>query len=101
MSRYDRRQRPDPTEKRSRVFAVPRMNLAYSAAQPLRSLALGCHPQQAPEFNRWYQQHGISGAHHDASGDCLLESRQARNEVMKLRGLRDNDAGYGDWSGQH
>lgn len=101
MSQYNRRQRLDFTRHRSRVFASPLVNLAYSAAKPLRSLALGCHPQQIAEFNQLYAKHGITGAHHDASGDCLLESRQARNEVMKLRNLRDNDAGYGDWSGHH
>jgi len=74
---------------------------AISQSRPLRSLGLGCHRTQVAEFNQFYRDNRITGVHHDADGTCVLESREARNEVLKLRGLRDNDAGYGDWSGKH
>ena len=38
---------------------------------------------------------------HKENGNLVMESRKARNEVLKLRGCRDNDAGYGDYSGEH
>jgi hypothetical protein len=86
--------------KRSKVFAVPMLGTAISVAKPLKSIGLGCHRTQVEEFNQFYRENGINSAHHDANGDCILESRQARNQVLKLRGMRDNDAGYGDHSGK-
>ena len=82
-------------------LGVPMVGVAISQAAPLRSLGLGCARRQVGEFNRYYREHGISGAYHDSDGTCVLESRQARNKVLKLRGLRDNDAGYGDWAGKN
>jgi hypothetical protein len=96
---YNRRSKVDFSVNRSTVFAVPMIANAISGAKPLRSLGLACHSRQVSEFNDFYRQHGIVGAHHDADGTCVLESRKARNEVLKARNLRDNDAGYGDWSG--
>lgn len=81
-------------------LGVPMIGGAINQAKPLRSLGLGCHRTQAREFNQYYRENGITGAHHDKDGVCVLESRQARNKVLKLRGLRDNDAGYGDWAGE-
>jgi hypothetical protein len=96
---YNRRKRVDPSVNRSKKYAPPRLGVAISGSKPLESVGLGCHPTQVQEFNQYYQQHGITGAHHNEKGNCVLESRKARNQVLKLRGLRDNDAGYGDWSG--
>jgi hypothetical protein len=101
MTRYNRRNKVDFSVHRSRVFAVPMLGGAISEANPLRSLGLSCGADQAREFNEFYREHGITGAYHERDGTCVLESRQARNDVLKLRGVRDNDAGYGDWAGNH
>jgi hypothetical protein len=99
---YNRRKRTDPSVKRSKIFAVPMIGgVAISEAKPLRSLGLACHSNQVAEFNQFYRENGIVGASHESDGTCVLESRKARNEVLKLRGLRDNDAGYGDWAGNN
>lgn len=86
-------------ELRSRVFSVPMIGNAISPVNPLRSVGLSCHPSQVGEFNEDYRKAGIVHAHHAADGTCVIESRKARNQVLKLRGLRDNDACYGDHSG--
>lgn len=82
-------------------LAVPMVGNAINGAKPLRSIGLGCHRTQVQEFNQMYAEAGISGAGHDPDGTCVLESRQARNKVLKLRNMRDNDAGYGDHAGDN
>jgi len=93
--------KPNFTKNKSDVFAVPNINNAINQAKPLESVGLGVHRTQATEFNEMYRDAGISGAMHKEDGTLVLESRQARNKVLKLRGCRDNDAGYGDWGGEH
>ena len=78
---------------------APMVARGASQDRPLESVALSCHPLQVAEFNAMYAAAGITGASHRADGTCVLESRRARNEALKLRGLRDNDAGYGDHAG--
>jgi hypothetical protein len=72
---------------------------AISQAKPWKSLGMGCSSRQVKEFNDFYQENGITGAYHEPDGTCVATSRKARNQVLKLRNMRDNDAGYGDWSG--
>lgn len=98
---YSRRNKVNTRAKQSKVFAIPNIATSISQANPLRSLGLGCHRNQVGEFNQFYAENGITGAYHDSDGTCVLESRKARNEVLKLRRLRDNDAGYGDWGGDN
>lgn len=78
---------------------VPMISTAYS--KPLQSLGAGCHPKQVTEFNQMLAGAGITGARHLPDGKCEFDSREARNQVLKLRNLRDNDAGYGDYAGQN
>lgn len=75
-----------------------RPSVTYST--PLKSIALGVHSSQSNEFNEMYREHGILGAHHEPDGTCVLESNQARNAVMRLRGVYDRDAGYSQWAGE-
>jgi hypothetical protein len=77
------------------------VNNAINQAKPLESVSVGVHRSQVAEFNKMYQEDGISGAYHKEDGTAVFESRQARNRVLKLRGCRDNDAGYGDYCGEH
>ena len=93
--------RPWFQKNKSDVFNVPNVNLATTQANPLESVGLGVHRTQVEEFNQMYRDAKISGAAHKEDGTLVLESRKARNEVLKLRGCRDNDAGYGDHSGEH
>lgn len=101
MSNYNRRAKVDPTVNRSKVFAVPRIGVAISQANPLRSIGLACHRDDVGKYNEFLKSKGVTGAYHDKDGTCVIESRQARNQVLKARNLRDNDAGYGDWAGEN
>jgi hypothetical protein len=93
--------KPNFTKNKSEVFDVPNINCAYSQANPMESQSIGVHRTQVKEFNEMYKKAGIVGAMHKENGNLVLESRKARNEVLKLRGCRDNDAGYGDYGGEH
>lgn len=79
---------------------VPMVNNATTAARPQESLAMSCHRSQVGEYNAFCRDKQISGAHYKPDGTCVLESRQARNKLLRARGLRDNDAGYGDHAGE-
>ena len=85
--------RPNFRKNRSDVFNVPTVSNAISQANPLESQSIGVHRSQVQEFNEMYR--------HKENGNLVMESRKARNEVLKLRGCRDNDAGYGDYCGEH
>ena len=95
--------KPRHEPKRSMLFGgdVPMVNNAINQAKPLESVGLSVHRNQVAEFNQMYADAKIVGAHHKADGTLVLESRQARNAVLKLRGARDNDACYGDYGGEH
>jgi len=82
------------------TLAVPLVSNATTQARPQESLALSVHRSQAAEFNKLYRDAGITSAHHKPDGTAVLESRQGRNQVLKLRKMRDNDAGYGDHAGR-
>ncbi len=66
---------------------------------PLKSMAAACHSSQAETFTKDYIAAGITGAYHEPDGTAVFESQKARNAVLKLRGMVDRDAGYGDYSG--
>jgi hypothetical protein len=93
--------KPNFRKNQSDVFNVPNVNNAINQANPLESQSIGVHRDQVAEFNAYYKENGIVGAGHKPDGTLVMESRQARNEVLKLRGCRDNDAGYGDYCGEH
>lgn len=78
---------------------VPMVNDAYK--RPLESIGMACTPGQVAEFNRLYADAGIVGAQHKPDGTLVMDSRSARNSVLRFRNLRDNDAGYGDHAGRH
>lgn len=78
---------------------VPMISSGYK--RPLRSMALACHKSQVEEFNQSLSSAGITGARHLADGTCEIDSREARNQVLRHRNLRDNDAGYGDHAGHN
>lgn len=80
---------------------VPRVAMPISDTKPWNSLGLSVHREQAAEFNALYKQRGITGAHHEANGDFVCTSKKARNQVLKARNTRDNDAGYGDYAGEN
>jgi hypothetical protein len=75
---------------------VPLGTVAYSESKPLISQSLGCLPRQVPEMRRVLKERGIRGARVLNDGAVELVSRSGRRELSALRGLHDNDGGYGD-----
>jgi len=73
--------------------------MVQSTGWPLRSHMQGCHPDQIPEFQKIDRAHGLSGTYHP-DGGVVWQSRKERCKWTELRGLRDNDAGYGDHPGR-
>lgn len=47
------------------------------------SLALGCHPSQAAEFNEIMHQHNVTGVRYDEKGNCKVSSEQDYAAVTK------------------
>lgn len=82
--------------KRSKVFGVPMIAATYTEHSPLMSDGLGCMRSQVPELRETIRKHGIQGAEVTNSGQVRFTSRRARKELLKVRGLVDNDGGYGD-----
>lgn len=78
---------------------VPQIARGATQDRPQLSIGLGVPRFQVDEFNAFYASAGITGAYHRPDGTCVIESRKARNQLLKLRGMRDNDAGYGDHAG--
>jgi hypothetical protein len=72
------------------------INDAYSVAKPLVSDGMGCMKSQVPEMREAIQQRGIRGVRVLDNGQLEITSRRGRNEVLRMRGLGDADAGYGD-----
>ncbi len=63
------------------------------------SQAAGCHSNQVADFNQYYKENNVVGARHLPDGTLEYDSNGARNSVLKLRGLYDRDASYGQWAG--
>jgi hypothetical protein len=69
------------------------------AGWPLKSMGQSVHPSQVAEAKAADARDGLKGVSYDSDGTCYFDSRQDRNAYMKSRGMRDNDAGYGDYAG--
>jgi len=67
--------------------------------RPLRSKAMGVTPAEAAKMNEQARAAGTGAFYDPKTGDCILESRGARNREMMRRGLFDKSGGYGDYTG--
>jgi hypothetical protein len=48
------------------------------------------------EFNEDAKRDGVRGVEYQPDGSVKITSRQGRKQLMKLRGLKDNQGSYGD-----
>lgn len=64
------------------------------------SMKLGVNPKQVPELQRMLKARGCRATQFDAQGDCLVEDRTHANEIMRARGMRNQDGGFGDYCGR-
>jgi len=76
--------------------SAPMGTVAYSESNPLISDGLGCMKSQIPELRDTIRRHGIHGARVLNDGQIQFTSRRARRELLRVRGLCDNDGGYSD-----
>ena len=81
----------------------PMLSGAYSQAKPLRSISMGCHPEQVDLLNNAMRQHGVQGVEWDRRGRCNITSRKGRAKAMPIFGkmvglsnVHDDSGGYGD-----
>ncbi len=75
---------------------VPMTANTYQAHDPLISEGAGCMKAQVPEMRETIHKHNIQGVRVRDNGQLEITSRRGRAELLKLRGLVDNDGGYGD-----
>lgn len=68
----------------------------YSEHDPLKSDGLGCMKSQVPELRSVIKKHNIQGVQVKNDGQLEITSRRGRKELLAVRGLVDNEAGYGD-----
>lgn len=75
--------------------ALPIPN-TYRAHDPLMSDGIGCMKSQVGEMREVIKKHNIQGVTVQDSGRLEITSRQGRRDLLRVRGLVDNDGGYGD-----
>lgn len=68
----------------------------YTEHDPLISDGCGVMRSQVGEARKMIREHNIVGAKVMDNGQVRFTSRRARKEFLARRGLRDNEAGYGD-----
>lgn len=68
----------------------------YRDHDPLLSDGIGCMKNQVGEMRETIRRHNIKGVTVRDSGQLEITSRQGRRELLRVRGLADADAGYGD-----
>lgn len=71
---------------------------AVTWSRPIESQALGVGPQQVKEAESKMAEMGCP-TRYTKDGAAVIESRSHRNMLMRLNGMRDLDAGYGDYAG--
>lgn len=68
----------------------------YSEHDPLISDGCGVMKAQVGETRELIKKHNVQGAAVLNSGQMRFTSRRARKQWLQIRGLHDNDGGYGD-----
>lgn len=68
----------------------------YREHDPLISDGCGVMKAQVPEAREAIVRHSIQGASVLDNGQVRFTSRRARKEFLRMRGLVDNDACFGD-----
>lgn len=80
----------------AKPIGAPSVSNTYTEHDPLISDGVGCMKSQVPEMRKTIRQHSIQGAQVLDNGQIRFTSRRARRELLRVRGLCDNDGGYSD-----
>lgn len=82
--------------KKDWLDAPPMSANTYSEHDPLISEGCGVMKSQVKETRAILDTHKIPGVAVLNSGQMRFTSRRARRDWLRIRGLNDQDAGYGD-----
>ncbi len=82
--------------RRDWLAGPPMTANTYTEHDPLISDGCGVMKSQVPETRDAIRRHGIQGAAVLDNGQIRFTSRKARKEFLRMRGLVDNDGGFGD-----
>lgn len=63
--------------------------------EPLKSMALACHPEQVQAMNERNKEQGVK-TRYDATGMAHIPTREDRNRLLRVEGKHDNDGSFGD-----
>ncbi len=85
-------------KKRGNEGGAPATN--PTTGWPMESDAAGVHPEQVGEAMAHAVSQGVPTEFNRETGNPIFRSRQHRNDFLKAHGLKDKDAGYGDYAGQ-
>jgi hypothetical protein len=61
--------------------------------------AAGVHPDQVPEAVAYCKEQGVPTHFNPQTGNPVMENRKHRRDFHKIWGVKDRDAGYGDYGG--
>ena len=82
--------------RKPKPLGAPMVANTYRDHDPLLSDGIGCMKSQVGEMREVIHRHNIKGVTVRDSGQLEITSRRGRRELLKVRGLSDADAGYGD-----
>lgn len=82
--------------KKGWIKSPPMTANTYSEHDPLISEGCGVMKSQVGETRKVLEAHKIPGVAVLDSGQMRFTSRRARRDWLRIRGLNDQDAGYGD-----
>lgn len=85
-------------EKRGGGMGVP--GTRSKSAWPFESDAMGVHPAQVAEAEAYAARCGCPTHYNPVTGNPEVQNPEHRNALMKINGLADRDAGYGDYAGR-
>ena len=77
----------------------PELRGTAPAGWPIMSETSGVHPSQVKEAEAFTRAQGVP-THYTKDGRAILTDRSHRKKFCRAMGVRDNDAGYGDYSGE-
>ncbi len=91
----------DCAEKRKRRGGMTEVPGAQAKGNwPIESDAAGVHPDQVNEAIAHAVNKGVPTEFNRQTGNPIFRSRKHRNDFLRAHGMRDCDAGYGDYAGQ-
>ena len=74
------------------IAKADRTKLRKADSVNIVSEATGIHPKQIPEFQKFFQEKGISGVKFDPqTGVCIYKDRQTKLRALKARQMFDRD----------